>query len=215
MGAVRTSGWPALVGGSACLDFANTVGPRRPPPGEQGRDYVADYRQLVRWAVWAGVLTTGQATALETAAADDPVAADMVLADARGLREAVYRAFSTAADGDRVPAPALDVIREAYLQTLRQASLGAVSGGLDWCWPDRGSLDQVVWPIARSAVDLAVSERLARVRRCPGDDGHCGWLFLDLSKSGTRRWCSMRSCGSRVKSRRQVARVRAAREEIK
>lgn len=68
----------------------------------------------------------------------------------------------------------------------------------------------MVWPIAVSAVELALSEHLGRVRRCPGDDGRCGWLFVDLSKSGTRRWCSMRTCGSRLKSRRQVERLRLA-----
>jgi predicted RNA-binding Zn ribbon-like protein len=29
----------------------------------------------------------------------------------------------------------------------------------------------------------------------------CGWAFYDTTRSHTRRWCSMRTCGSRHKSR--------------
>ena len=62
-------------------------------------------------------------------------------------------------------------------------------------------------PVLREAVldALADQERLARVRRCPGPS--CGWLFLDTS--GRRRWCSMSTCGSRVKMRRLYERRRA------
>jgi predicted RNA-binding Zn ribbon-like protein len=33
----------------------------------------------------------------------------------------------------------------------------------------------------------------------------CGWLFYDGSENGSRRWCSMESCGNLVKMRRQYA----------
>ena len=37
-----------------------------------------------------------------------------------------------------------------------------------------------------------------RVRGC----GRCGWLFLDSSRGGRRRWCSMSTCGNREKASR-------------
>ena len=40
----------------------------------------------------------------------------------------------------------------------------------------------------------------------------CGWLFLDTSRSGRRRWCSMQSCGNRAKARRFYARATASSE---
>jgi len=73
-------------------------------------------------------------------------------------------------------------------------------------------LDQMLWPIVRSAVDLLTSREARRVKVCPGLDD-CGWLFLDTSKSGRRRWCSMDSCGSRSKMRRYYARTRARPEQ--
>ena len=60
--------------------------------------------------------------------------------------------------------------------------------------------------VARAAYDLLTGDHLARVKVCAG----CHWLFLDRSKNGSRRWCSMEDCGTSAKMRRYVAR-RAAR----
>src|SRR5258708_7059779 len=52
-----------------------------------------------------------------------------------------------------------------------------------------------------SARELATAlARLDRVRRCANPE--CGWLFLDDSRAGKRRWCSMSACGNRAKARR-------------
>jgi predicted RNA-binding Zn ribbon-like protein len=194
------------------LDFANTVGPRLPHPGRQAHDHLGDYTELVGWAEHAGLLTAGQRDRLTELAAGDPAGAAAVLRTARALREAIYASFAAVARGEPAPPAALADIRGAYLDALDAAELGPVPAGLDWRWPEDGPVAQVLWPIARDAVQLAVSGRLDRIRQCPGDDGQCGWLFLDTSKNATRRWCSMRTCGSRVKSRRQAARLRAARD---
>jgi predicted RNA-binding Zn ribbon-like protein len=52
---------------------------------------------------------------------------------------------------------------------------------------------------------------LDRVRVCPLDEGGCGWVFLDRSRNGSRRWCAMADCGTQAKSRRLTARRRATR----
>lgn len=51
--------------------------------------------------------------------------------------------------------------------------------------------------IARDALDLATSPLLSRVRDCAGPS--CGAWFLDTSRPGTRRWCSMDRCGNQAK----------------
>jgi predicted RNA-binding Zn ribbon-like protein len=63
-------------------------------------------------------------------------------------------------------------------------------------------------PAARDlAGDLLAGPRLDRVRRCANPE--CGWLFLDDSRAGKRRWCSMQSCGNRAKARRHYHKSRA------
>jgi predicted RNA-binding Zn ribbon-like protein len=57
----------------------------------------------------------------------------------------------------------------------------------------------MLYPIANSAAMLLTSEDLGRVRECANEEEGCGSLFLDCSKSQSRRWCSMESCGNRAK----------------
>jgi predicted RNA-binding Zn ribbon-like protein len=100
----------------------------------------------------------------------------------------------------------LDALRAAYCAALQHARLTpAADGGYVWDWIEAEALDRVIWPIARSAIELLTSPEVARVKECANAAG-CGWLFLDRSKNGSRRWCSMDECGSRDKMRRQYAR---------
>lgn len=56
-------------------------------------------------------------------------------------------------------------------------------------------LDAVVETVA-----TAVAEgRWKRLKLCASDD--CHWAFLDTSRSGGGRWCSMETCGNRHKTR--------------
>lgn len=202
---------PALVGGHLCLDFANTVGPRRPHPGEMQNDYVPGYIELVTWGVHAGLITAAQRRHLVAQAESNPRAARVISRQARQLREAIYETVAAVATGETPTSQALSVIQRDYIAALRHAQLRTSHDRILWWWPERGPLDHMLWPIARSATDLLLSAQLSRVRQCAGDDGQCGWLFIDATKNGTRRWCSMRTCGGQIKSQRQAARRRAAR----
>jgi predicted RNA-binding Zn ribbon-like protein len=89
---------------------------------------------------------------------------------------------------------------------MRHARLAPTSDGFGWVWPDEP--DKPVWLVARSAVDLALTGPLDRLKVC-ASDGWCAALFLDVSKNRSRRWCTMVGCGNEVKFRRQAARRRA------
>jgi predicted RNA-binding Zn ribbon-like protein len=65
--------------------------------------------------------------------------------------------------------------------------------------------------LADAIVDLLRNADVSRLRLCPLADGGCGWLFLDRSRNGSRRWCSMDDCGTHAKSRRLTERRRAKR----
>jgi predicted RNA-binding Zn ribbon-like protein len=53
--------------------------------------------------------------------------------------------------------------------------------------------------LARDAIDLFGGPLAGRVRECAADN--CGLLFVDTSRPGRRRWCSMERCGNRAKVR--------------
>jgi predicted RNA-binding Zn ribbon-like protein len=84
--------------------------------------------------------------------------------------------------------------------------------GFAWQWVEvPGGLDQILWPVSRSAADLLTSNLLERVRECADDRG-CGYLFIDTSRNRSRRWCSMESCGNRAKVRQHRERQRKAKQ---
>ncbi len=102
----------------------------------------------------------------------------------------------------------LEIVRSAFVEAMTLARLMPGPHGFVWDWSgNQDALDRVVWAIMYSALELLTSEEVKRVKECAGRD--CGWLFLDMSKNGSRQWCSMEGCGSRAKMRRQYARKRA------
>lgn len=90
----------------------------------------------------------------------------------------------------------------------RRARLGVVIGSRGpEVAPMAPGADGVIGRILLDAVDATTSGAWARIRTCaaPG----CAGVFLDTSRSGTRRWCDMARCGNRTKVRAHRARTRA------
>jgi predicted RNA-binding Zn ribbon-like protein len=201
------AGMPQLLGGVLCLDFVNTVGSRG---DRQPSQHLRQYADLVRWSWHVGALDEPQALRLLQAGARRPEEAERAFTQAIALRETIYRIFVAGARRS-LPAPAdLDTLRAAYCAALQHAQLAPAAGGsYEWGWNETEALDRAIWPVVRSAVELLMSHEIVRVKECADTEG-CGWLFLDRSKNGSRRWCSMEECGSRDKMRRQYARRRDA-----
>lgn len=59
---------------------------------------------------------------------------------------------------------------------------------------------QALAALARDGIDLFTGPLSRSVRTCAAED--CELLFVDASRPGQRRWCSMARCGSRTKMRR-------------
>lgn len=203
------AGWTfELLGGRLCLDFANTVSGVR---GSDPRDRLGDHATLVDWGRQAGALEEAQARRLAAEGRRRPEEAARVFAEAIRLREAIYAIFLAFAREKEPGAEELAVLNEALGRALAHRR---VVRGRSCCtlgWEERpGALDAVLWPVAASAAELLVSgDDLARVRVCGlYEDGECGWLFVDQTRSHTRRWCSMKDCGNRAKARRHYHRVR-------
>jgi predicted RNA-binding Zn ribbon-like protein len=62
---------------------------------------------------------------------------------------------------------------------------------------------RVPWLAVRNLLRL-LDEHPDRVRECANPD--CVHWFLDTTRSGTRRWCTMSVCGNRNKARRHYRR---------
>lgn len=182
--------WTDLVGNAACLDFANSLDARPEP----SRDWLAEPGGLQAWAVHAGIPHPGSGVDLRPAA--------------RQLRDAVYQVFSAVAARHHPPEPALAGVTAVAAEGLTVATLRPVDpgrGGSSYtlAWTPADGDRQVLWAIADSALGLLRGGPLERIGECPS----CGWLFLDTSRNGRRRWCSMAMCGNSVKSARHYAKL--------
>ena len=193
-----------LVGGALCLDFANTVDWRTTEPPT---DWLHDYEDVIRWCRYAGVLAGGQAKRLHERAASNPDDACAAFDQAVALREAIYRVFAAQSAGRPILARDLGLLNHVLTDAMAHLKLALTEGNLVWAWHNvEGLLEWPSWLIARSTADLLASERRSRVRECAGPG--CGWLFLDMSRNRSRRWCDMADCGNRAKARRNYARKR-------
>jgi predicted RNA-binding Zn ribbon-like protein len=184
-----------VVAGHLALDFANTVDD---PEGPQRHDHLATYDGLVAWSVRVGVLGAREARALRDAADASPRSAAAALRRAHALRDAANDVFGAIAGGRRVRGDAWAVLRAFAVEALAEADLGRAHE-LRW---DIDGLRSPLHPVATAAVDLLRSEQVRKVKQCAG----CPWLFLDGSRNGSRRWCSMEDCGTHQKVTRYVAR---------
>jgi predicted RNA-binding Zn ribbon-like protein len=193
------------VGGALCLDFVNTVDSWRRP---DRTDYIPDYSAVAAWAAQVGAVSDTEAERLMRLGRVLGPQAERVHSRAVSLREALYRILSPAYR--REPGDAwLGIVNEEFRRAMALAALKPRNDTFRLEFVPADELDQVLWSVVQSAVDLAVSTTLGRVRACDGED--CGWLFIDTSRGGRRRWCSMALCGNRTKSKRRRKRARMSR----
>lgn len=192
-----------LIGGRLCLDFVNTVGNWLDPAGR--RDHLADYGDLIAWGLQAGAIDGDDAATLRQSAAAQPAAATAALDKARALRDAIHDVADAIAVGAAPDRTALVRLNGFVGEAMATSHLVPTGGRFALAWAGNpGAPDRILWPVARSAVDLLTSAEIGRVRRCAND--RCGWVFFDASRGGRRRWCDMAGCGNTAKVRRFRAR---------
>jgi predicted RNA-binding Zn ribbon-like protein len=175
--------------GHAALDLAATLAARhRPEP----RELLATPGDLDRWLRAAAVA----ATVAPATPAD--------LRAARALREGLYRLAAACIAGHAFAARDRALVNVWSARALPAARLGPAPGR-----PGRvtapSTVREALAAIARDAVELYSGAGAARIRQCGG----CSILFVDASRAGRRRWCSMAACGNKDKvaaHRRRVAR---------
>lgn len=103
--------------------------------------------------------------------------------------------------------PALRRMQLAYLEALAHGQLASDTDGCAWRWDSGGGLLAPLWPIVAAAVELLTNGPAGHIKPCHA----CWFLFIDHSKNGSRRWCSMEDCGKAAKIARYLQRRSDAR----
>lgn len=187
-----------FVGGALALDFTNTLGGTHRAPTH---DHIRSYEELVAFAFQSGALSKELARDALAEAKRRPAKAMEVLQRAIALREAAWRTFSAISNAKAPTSSDLaNLNREAAIASAN-AFVVRRGSGFEWTWQEGAVLERPLWPVSRSAIELLTSDpERARIRECASET--CEWLFIDRSKSHTRRWCDMNDCGNRAKQRR-------------
>lgn len=194
-----------LIGGWLCLDFANTVDWRN---SDHSREWFNKYSDLVSWSRHAGILTESETLDLLRNAELRPADAKAVLERAIILRETLYRIFSTVANHHLLRLADITTLNTELSKAMTQMRLMPTADRPSWSYTFKdNALDRILWLVVRSAADLLTSDKLDRICEC--SEENCGWLFLDMSRNRSRRWCDMKDCGNRAKARRHYQRERA------
>jgi predicted RNA-binding Zn ribbon-like protein len=165
-------------GGSNVIDLPATLQARLSP---SPRELLATPEDLGRWLVSSGI----------TDARPEVSASD--LATARTLREAIYALAGRPRGKDaRTARKVLNAIAAAppAVPELTESGTMRLSG------PTAALLAS----LAREAVQLFGSTAIELIRQC--ESSTCTLYFLDTSRRGDRRWCSMLACGNRAKAQR-------------
>ena len=166
-----------FLGGRPSLDFVATVGER----WRRNFERLRAPADLGRWFVEEGLLASA------------PPVTGGELESARELREAIFRIARLAGKG--TPDPADVAVLNAWAARPALApQLDGAGRALAW----QGSAANALATLARDAADLVTGPYAQRVRQCAADD--CALMFVDTSRPGQRRWCSMDLCGNRSKT---------------
>jgi predicted RNA-binding Zn ribbon-like protein len=194
------------IGGATCLDFTNTVTWRT---DGVCNERLATFDDLVVWSVRAGLLTREGARALRTYAESHPRAAARALGEARAARLRLHQLFTHIATHRSLPVREITQFNRNLARASASARLVPVGRRFRWRFArDAEDLGQLVRPVIIDAARLLASDDLALVQTCANDN--CGWLFVNRSRNGLRRWCDMRTCGNKAKARRHYHRARNA-----
>jgi len=175
-------------GGHRALDLTATLAGRRKAAS---RELLAAPADLCRWLRAAGFDI------------EDLEASEAELTAARRLREAVHAIALARIGGTVDPADAQTELNAIARGPAAAPQLDA-RGVLAW----HGDAAALTATLAREAVALFGGPQAQGIRRCEADG--CAILFLDTSRSGDRRWCSMAACGNKAKVAEFRRRQRAA-----
>lgn len=211
MGQVRTihtSDWKdgfLFVGNHLALDFLNTCPVQNGEPVE----LLPDFAALLRWYQAADLLNSREAANLQQQWGQS-VRARHVLEAMRALRERLRKQILSWEGGSAVHHSTVDelnrLMAEHPMRTRLKEKRHSPSTEL---WFEPHQPEDLFAPLAHSAAMLFANVDRIRVRKC----NHCVLHFLDISKKGTRRWCSMQLCGNRLKVAAYAARRRLHAQE--
>ncbi|WP_274631302.1 CGNR zinc finger domain-containing protein [Arvimicrobium flavum] len=179
-----------FIGGHPAIDLTNAVFTRHMP--DDDNDLLNSPRDVGNWLHFAGLATKAQANAISD------IPAPAFLESVRELREASFSVFDALAAGKPPAAEALGHLFERAAKGLSAERITLVETDTTPRIVRFDDPKAIVAFLAAISIEAYFVLPMERLHACP----RCGWLFVDTSRGGKRRWCSMQTCGNREKASR-------------
>jgi len=196
-----------FVGNHLALEFLNT----RPILAEGPKELLPDVDALIRWLVASGMLTTqnGHALAKKWKSSPEAVAC---LRELLKFRERFRAVVIRQEAGFPVSGVFIAELNSLLKEHPSSVVLQRKGKRLDLEAAFDPEKPNDVWaPIAIAVAELLSDVSPGRLRKCEA----CIVHFLDTSKKGSRRWCSMNICGNKIKVAAYQQRQRTARNKAR
>jgi predicted RNA-binding Zn ribbon-like protein len=180
-----------FVGNHLALNFLNT----KPHLEEGPREFLPDATAFVRWLTAAGLVMSARSQSVMRAWSETSEAARFIKA-LRRFRERLRAAVFKMESGELPAKSFLDDVNQLLGKYPRQSVLVREHGSLVRKYYFEPDEPEAFWAlIAEAVASLLADTDHSRMRKCPS----CVVHFLDTSKKGSRRWCSMNICGNKFK----------------
>ena len=198
-----------FIGEYLWLDFVNTELVER----KWVVDLLGDVGDLAYWLRESGVVDSEAArSAFERL--EGTAEGDRLLERAKELRKVLREASERFGEDGSVAPGLVEEINDLLAQKLGHHELARTPEGFEIRFQDisvhSDEPDVLLAPVAKSAARFLAEADPSLVKGCENPD--CILFFYDTSKNHTRRWCSMATCGNRMKARTQYARAQRRRE---
>ncbi|NRD79148.1 CGNR zinc finger domain-containing protein [Bacillus sp. BRMEA1] len=181
-----------VLGGAVWINLVNTINKRMD-------DILDDQSRTIQWLEANNLLGESNAETIK-----NPELLQSLIDELQGLRSLCKEILTELEEQGTPSAYAKDQIQKLIERVHVRLTLVQAAEKLDLICQGVTLLDHVLYQIVHSMIHTLSTVSLDRIRKCEHEN--CILYFIDTSKSGKRRWCSMETCGNRQKAAEFYAR---------
>lgn len=182
-----------ILGGSVWINLVNTI-------DKKMDDILDDQLRTIQWLEANNLLRGSDAEAIKR----NPEWLHPLIDELHTLRRLCKVALFELEEQGKLSTHTKDQLQKLIEQVSVSLTLHQTEEKMDLVCQGVTPQDHVLYQIVHSIIHTLGTVSPDRIRKCEHES--CILYFIDTSKSGKRRWCSMETCGNRQKAAEFYAR---------
>lgn len=181
------------VGGRTALEFANSASRQ----GKEGEG-LASLEDLLEFLKSEKLLHEDEASSYHMFLFQNPERCHKVMEELREIRGRFRGVLEQASSGWPIDPMFISELNDklATFHTRIQLTPSEIGFDLETQLVEDGP-EKLMYPILKDIAEFLASDQLVKSRQCASET--CDLYFINTSRNGRRRWCSMSTCGNRAK----------------